>query len=71
MALLSVWEQNAAGNKIYYGTSYPTASTDGTFEVGDRVINTTTPANGVVTGWRCSVRGAPGTWVKEAALATI
>jgi len=71
MALLSVWEQRADGTKIYYGTSYPTASTDGTFEVGDTVINTTAPANGVVPYWKCGVRGSPGTWVKGAALATV
>lgn len=70
MALSSYFEQDAAGNKTYWGTSYPTASTDGTFEVGDKVINTA-PGNTAVPYWVCSVRGAPGTWVKAAALATV
>ena len=47
----------------YYGTRYPTASTDGTFKVGDRVWNTA-PSTGAAAFWVCITAGSPGTWEK-------
>lgn len=61
MALEPYVRQVADGMKEYYGDAAPSASTDGTFAVGDRVINTA-PAAGGNPGWVCTTAGAPGTW---------
>lgn len=47
--------------RVWYGTGVPTV---GTWEAGDRV-ESRTPAVGAPKGWRCTVGGAPGTWVSE------
>ncbi len=46
-----------------WGTAAPSASTDGTYKVGDIVWNTV-PAGGGATyiGWVCITAGAPGSW---------
>lgn len=46
------------GQKVKWGTAAPAA---GTFEVGDRVINSNT-APGAPLGWVCVTAGTPGTW---------
>ena len=53
----------ATGAKTYYGTSYPAAAGDGTFIVGDEVINTA-PSTGAADHWVCTTAGSPGTWEK-------
>lgn len=50
--------------RVWWGTAAPTA---GTWVLGDRVENRT-PSAGQPKGWRCTVAGAPGTWVSEGAL---
>ncbi|MEY4761263.1 MAG: hypothetical protein RLZZ200_1119 [Pseudomonadota bacterium] len=45
-----------------YGNTAPAIG--GTWAVGDRVIRLT-PVVGQPKGWRCTVAGAPGTWVSE------
>jgi len=52
-----------AGTRIAFSTAVPTA---GTYKVGDLIINTA-PAGDTDFAWRCSVAGAPGTWVAIAA----
>lgn len=51
------------GAKEYFGTSYPTATTDGVFQLGDIVWNTETSA-GEAAFWICTTAGSPGTWQK-------
>jgi hypothetical protein len=54
---------------VYFATAAPTGTGDWPpFQVGDIVVNTTTPAGGAaqVTFWACSVAssaGSAGTWV--------
>lgn len=48
-------------NRMYWGTAAPTLSTDGTYQVGDVVWNTT-PTAGGTAAWLCTVAGTPGTW---------
>lgn len=67
MAIESYVESNGPFVHRYWGTSYPTASTDGTFEVGDEVVDIT-PAAGATPGWVCITRGAPGTWCARATI---
>ncbi len=51
------------GNIRRYGTAAPSVAGDGTFKVGDQVINTV-PAGGGATyiGWVCITAGTPGSW---------
>jgi hypothetical protein len=71
MALSPFVAQFGPNNKQMWGTAYPTASTDGTFEVGDVIWNTAPAAGGgSYQGWVCVVRGAPGTWKHLAAIET-
>jgi hypothetical protein len=48
---------------MYFGTTYPTASTDGTFALGDVIINTA-PTTGGIFCYVCITAGSPGTWNK-------
>lgn len=56
-------ENNAASGVIVcrYGSATPAV---GSWNVGDRIIQSV-PAVGQPKGWRCTVAGAPGTWVSE------
>lgn len=45
----------------YSGTGIPTLATDGTFNVGDMIFNSSvTPGEPVF--WACTATGSPGTW---------
>jgi hypothetical protein len=46
------------GHKILYGTAAPS---NGTWAVGDRIVNSS-PAAGGSEGWVCVSAGSPGTW---------
>ena len=48
-------------NKVFYHAAAPA---DGTWIVGDRVINSV-PASGQPKAWVCTVAGSPGTWTSE------
>lgn len=47
------------GCLVMFGTAPPTT---GTFDVGDKLINTTVNGVSPVTQWQCVVAGTPGTW---------
>jgi len=47
--------------KLFYRSAAPTV---GTWNVGDRVVNTV-PTVGQPKAWVCTVAGTPGTWVSE------
>jgi hypothetical protein len=55
---MSAQQQWANGNMELQGGASPT---DGTWNVGDKVWNTS-PAPGGVVGWVCTTAGSPGTW---------
>jgi hypothetical protein len=61
MAMLSIIDKWHDGRTVMYGTAAPSASTDGTFKVGDIVWNTV-PSAGSPIGWVCTTAGTPGTW---------
>ena len=48
----------------YFGTTYPTASSDGTFGVGDIIWNTAPSTTTSVAFWICYTAGSPGSWGK-------
>ncbi|MFH2815263.1 right-handed parallel beta-helix repeat-containing protein [Enterobacter ludwigii] len=48
---------------VIYGSAAPTANTL-TYPVGSITVNSN-PVVGQPKGWRCTVSGAPGTWVSE------
>ena len=57
--------ENASASGVIvsqYGNTAPVGGT--TWNVGDRVIQSV-PVVGQPKGWRCTVAGAPGTWVSE------
>lgn len=68
MALESYVENNGPFAKRYWGTAAPSLSTDGTYAVGDEVVNTV-PSSGNDPGWLCTTAGTPGTWKARADLA--
>lgn len=67
MALEPYVENNGPFNRKYWGTAAPAADTDGTFEVGDEVVDIT-PEASTTPGWICTTRGSPGTWKARAVL---
>jgi hypothetical protein len=62
MAQLSMTQIQPDGTSWFWGTTYPTASTDGRYQVGDKYWNTA-PTSGQPIFWACSVAGTPGTWI--------
>ena len=51
-----------SGARIYWDSNSSPAS--GTWAVGDKVLQSA-PVVGNPKGWRCTVAGAPGTWISE------
>lgn len=59
---------SSEGPSIYSGSAYPTAAGQGTYNVGDWIVNTA-PTAGGTAAWVCTAAGSPGTW-KVIALAS-
>lgn len=66
-------KKQSIASRIEYGTAAP-ATTYVSYQVGDQVINSAPAEVGsggskyVITGWICTVAGAPGTWLPMRAL---
>ena len=50
-------------NTMYFGSGYPTSTTDGTYQQGDVIVNCY-PSSAGTFGWVCTTGGSPGTWSK-------
>lgn len=62
MAIRSFVEQiPTTAGRLCFGDAPPSLSTDGTWRVGDLILNID-PASGEPFLWRCVTAGAPGTW---------
>ncbi len=63
MAAGITYVQNLGPLRLFFGTSYPSASGDGTYEAGDIIWNQE-PSAGEAAFWVCVAAGTPGTWQK-------